>query len=57
MDSHIVIMSYYRDYRETGIVDDGRTIVDSQQVSRRVQQSGTEAVQVQHELGPRKYTH
>lgn len=43
-------------YREAGIVDDGRAIVNAQQISRSVQQPGLAAVQVQHELRPRKCT-
>lgn len=33
-------------YRKTGVVDDGRAVVDPQQVARRVQQPGIEVVQV-----------
>lgn len=43
-------------YRETGVVDDGCTVVDAQQVTRHIQQPGLEAIQVQHEFWPRKYT-
>lgn len=37
-------------------MDDGRTVIDAQQVSWRVQQPWLETVQIQHEFGPCKYT-